>query len=121
MTRDQLNGYRTKLLNLADNVDRGLAHDRHELLREEDPDFSGGPLPSTEDRVDSGAQEVEVGLIANKEGLLTEVNAALARIDAGTFGPCETCGKAIARPRLDALPYVRQCIRCARAARPAAG
>jgi RNA polymerase-binding transcription factor DksA len=115
MTRKEIDGFRKGFLSLAATLDRGLAHDRRELLREEEPDVPGGQLPSTEDRVDSGVQEVQVGLIANKEGLHAEVNAALTRIDIGTFGQCATCGKAIAQARLDALPYVRQCIRCARA------
>ena len=121
MTHKQLDSYRNELVFLAGSLDRGLAHDRHELLREEDPDVPGGPLPSTDGRVDTGVQEVEFGLIANEENLLAEANAALARIDAGTFGRCETCGKVIAIARLDALPYARLCIRCAHAARPAAG
>jgi RNA polymerase-binding transcription factor DksA len=120
VTRQQLTGYRTKLLTLAADVERSLTHDRRELRREEEPDVAGGPMPSTEDVVDSGAQEVEVGLIRNEEQLLTEVTAALDRIDAGTFGQCAECGRPISQPRLDALPYARQCIRCARAAQPAA-
>ena len=42
-------------------------------------------------------------------------NEALGRIDAGTFGRCEECREPIARPRLQALPYTRHCIQCARA------
>ena len=102
-------------------LDRSLTRDRHELLREEDPNFTGGLLPLTENRANSGTQEVELGFIANEESLLNEANAALARIEAGTFGSCESCGKAIAKARLDALPYARQCIHCARVERPAAG
>ena len=119
MTREQLKAYRKELLALAADLDRGLAHDRRELRREEEPDFAGTPMPSTEDVVDSGAQEVELGLIANEQHLLTEVTAALDRIDDGTFGTCTDCGRPIARARLDALPYARQCIRCARTAQPA--
>ena len=43
---------------------------------------------------------------------LTE--AALARLDAGTFGRCTRCRKAIAPARLDALPWAEHCIDCAR-------
>ena len=42
------------------------------------------------------------------------VEAALARIDAGTFGTCTRCGKPIASERLDALPWAEHCIECAR-------
>ena len=120
MTRKEINGYRTELLTLAADLERSLAHDRRELRRDDEPDFAGGPVPSTEDVVDGGMQEIEVGLIRNEERLLTEVVAALDRIDDGTFGTCPDCGRPVARARLDALPYARQCIRCARAAQPAA-
>lgn len=39
-----------------------------------------------------------------------ELDAALARIDDGTFGICRTCGKKISLKRLQALPYATQCI-----------
>lgn len=43
---------------------------------------------------------------------LREVEAALLRIEQGTFGWCEVCGGAIGRNRLSALPQARYCIRC---------
>lgn len=116
MMRKDIGDYEKSLQALAARLDRGLAHDRRELLRLEDPDLPTGPMPSTEDEPNAGLHEVEVGLIANESTLLAEVTAAFGRIEAGTFGRCEGCGKAIARPRLAALPYARQCIRCARAA-----
>lgn len=43
---------------------------------------------------------------------LAQVDAALARLDAGTFGRCERCGRPIAPARLDALPWAAHCIDC---------
>ena len=43
---------------------------------------------------------------------LAQVDAALARLDAGTFGHCERCGRPIAAERLDALPWAAHCITC---------
>lgn len=45
---------------------------------------------------------------------LLELDAALARIDAGTWGRCERCGGAIGRDRLRALPETRVCLPCAK-------
>ncbi len=42
-----------------------------------------------------------------------EVRAALSRLDAGTYGICESCGQPIAPERLGARPIARLCIRCA--------
>jgi RNA polymerase-binding transcription factor DksA len=47
---------------------------------------------------------------------LSEVDAAIARVAAGTYGVCEGCGAGIGAARLEALPAARTCIRCAQAA-----
>jgi DnaK suppressor protein len=46
--------------------------------------------------------------------LRQQVDEALLRLEGGTFGACEDCGGKIAHDRLDALPYARLCIRCAK-------
>jgi DnaK suppressor protein len=43
---------------------------------------------------------------------LTEVDAARARLDRGTYGTCEQCGGSIGRDRLDAIPAATRCILC---------
>ena len=47
-----------------------------------------------------------------EEQHLVQIEAALGRIEAGTFGLCQTCGKAIAPERLEALPWAVDCIDC---------
>lgn len=44
---------------------------------------------------------------------LREIEAALSRLEAGTYGTCESCGRTIASERLEARPAARTCIRCA--------
>jgi RNA polymerase-binding transcription factor DksA len=46
---------------------------------------------------------------------VAEAAAALARLDAGTYGTCERCGSAIGDTRLDARPATRWCVSCAAA------
>ena len=46
---------------------------------------------------------------------LAEIDAALERVGAGTYGVCERCGAPIGDARLEALPAARTCIRCASA------
>jgi RNA polymerase-binding protein DksA len=55
-----------------------------------------------------------LAIAQNEEHLLEEVEAALARIEAGTFGTCQDCGRKIAQQRLEAIPYAALCIDCAR-------
>ena len=116
MLKKQIDAYRKELELLATKLNRSLTHDQLEVMRMDFADVPGGPMSASAEVLDSGIQEVESGLIAKEESLLGEVNAALARIDAGTFGLCETCKRAISRTRLDAVPYSRQCIRCAKVA-----
>jgi RNA polymerase-binding transcription factor DksA len=52
---------------------------------------------------------------------IEEVDAALARLRAATYGLCETCGRAIAEDRLEARPAARTCIVCARVTRGRGG
>lgn len=44
---------------------------------------------------------------------VAEVDAALGRVEAGTYGVCEQCGRPIGDARLEALPATRTCIGCA--------
>jgi DnaK suppressor protein len=46
------------------------------------------------------------------QDILAQVNAALERMNAGTYGVCLRCGKRIAAARLEAFPYVSYCIEC---------
>ena len=44
---------------------------------------------------------------------LADVELALAKLDDGTYGTCEGCGKPIGEARLEAMPTARRCITCA--------
>lgn len=58
----------------------------------------------------------DVALRDNAHILLQEVEAALAKIESGNYGICDTCGKAISLERLEALPSAAMCIECQHAA-----
>lgn len=73
-------------------------------------------IPSHNADRDSDGVDKEVALVQNEEGLLEAVNAALDRIENGTFGKCEQCQRPVALERLEALPYTPLCIHCAQGA-----
>jgi DnaK suppressor protein len=52
-------------------------------------------------------------LVEQARARLAEVDAALARLDAGRYGICERCGQPIAPGRLEVRPTARLCIDCA--------
>ena len=59
-------------------------------------------------------REIDYSLEENSTHVLSAIDAALARIEDGTFGACGTCGSAIEGDRLEAIPYATQCIDCRR-------
>jgi DnaK suppressor protein len=60
------------------------------------------------------AQQRDLALREAAERRVREVDGALARIGAGTFGRCTACGGPIAEARLEALPWAALCIDCQR-------
>jgi DnaK suppressor protein len=59
-------------------------------------------------------RELDEGLEEDAQAQLREVETALARIEAGTYGTCEVCGKEIPEERLEAVPWTKLCIDDAR-------
>ena len=55
-------------------------------------------------------RELDEGLEEGARETLVEIEAALQRIDAGTYGICDRCGKPIGTERLAAIPWARLCI-----------
>ena len=60
-------------------------------------------------------QQRDLALRDRNEQHLAAVEAALERLDAGTFGRCTSCHRAVGEQRLDALPWAALCIECQRA------
>lgn len=58
------------------------------------------------------AQQRDLALHDRSQSQLELVDAALARLDAGTFGICLRCDRPIAAARLEALPWAAHCIEC---------
>lgn len=89
-----------------------------EALSRNGPDGAGNlsnlPLHMADLGTDNFDQEFTLGLIESEQSTLDQILEALARIKAGTFGTCTSCGGPIARGRLEALPYTALCIECAR-------
>lgn len=57
-------------------------------------------------------REVGARVLETETDLLTEIDAALARITSDAYGRCETCEAAIAPERLEAKPWARHCVPC---------
>ena len=77
----------------------------------------GGRLDFDDGFADSGQVTAERGEVEALGGTLLdtlrEIEDALSKFDAGTYGRCESCGNQIAVARLEAMPAARLCIDCA--------
>jgi len=77
----------------------------------------GGRLDFDDGFADSGQVTAERGEVEALGGTLLdtlrEIEDALSKFDAGTYGRCESCGSQIAEARLEAMPAARLCIDCA--------
>jgi|SRR5579863_10000972 DnaK suppressor protein len=71
-----------------------------------DPNFADTSQVTAE----RGAAEALAGELRDA---LDEVEAAIERLEKGTYGACERCGQPIAPARLEAKPAARRCIACA--------
>lgn len=80
-------------------------------LTDETGDLSTGPGDHLADNAtETFLRELDEGLEENAEHLVSEIDAALRRIDEGTYGTCVVCGQPIGEGRLEALPYATLCI-----------
>ncbi len=66
------------------------------------------PSPAAQNRT-----HVVAALLVAAEVRLGELHLAMRRVDRGTYGRCEGCGRPIADVRLDALPTTTTCVACA--------
>jgi RNA polymerase-binding protein DksA len=112
--------FRTLLLEERERVQNAIAN-----LRQDHP----GSLDEEVEEIEASSdnhlgetatatldREIDYTLQENSSQVLSEIDAALKRIDDGTYGTCAKCGKEIAEARLEAFPWASLCIDDARQA-----
>jgi DnaK suppressor protein len=110
--RDLLTDRRRQVANALDNLHKENAGSLE--------DGSGELVSGSADQhmADTATETVEreIGntLELHDERLLGAIDAALGRIDAGTYGQCVNCGAQIPEERLEAMPWATLCIDCKR-------
>jgi DnaK suppressor protein len=58
-------------------------------------------------------QEFTLSLLGSEKHALDQIEAAIERIEDGSYGRCEMCGGKIPKTRLEAIPYAALCVQCA--------
>jgi len=115
--RDEL---RTALERERAELQSQLAEIETSTFSQAQSDLSG-EMAFDDEYADAGTatfeRERDLSLENNVRDLLGKIEKALTRMDEGTYGTCERCGKTIEKARLRALPYANLCIADAQAAR----
>lgn len=112
MTPQQSNPYRQQLLAMRATLLEQMSAQRGGVLGRAE-----AAADHFQRREDSSAQvaterELEFAIGEREVDELATIDAALARIEAGTYGECTDCGVSIPAPRLQASPEVTRCIEC---------
>jgi DnaK suppressor protein len=107
MTETERDQYRQQLLSRRNEV-RGDIQASIEAIVEE------VHVPGEDNKEPSEGLDKELSLEQNEEDICHAINAALQRIDEGTFGQCIECGGKIPKSRLTALPWTAYCVSCER-------
>jgi DnaK suppressor protein len=100
---DQRRAARSRLSSLTGDF-AGMVAASRDSNADDEHDPEGSTIAFERQQVD--------GLIRQTQAHLAEIEAALARVDAGEYGTCERCGRPIAPERLEARPTARACVAC---------
>ena len=90
----------------------GLQAEAEALANEREPGDTQFDEESGEGDTLSVERERDLALSASARQTIEDITKALARIDDGSYGYCEVCGDRIPVPRLEAIPWADQCVKC---------
>lgn len=103
-----------KLLDLKDSLMDSMTGTASETLRNkaEGSEASAFGMHQADAGTDAYDRDFALSLLSQEQDALYEIEEALKRIEAGTYGVCEMSGKRIPQARLEALPFARFTIEC---------
>ena len=108
VVRQRLDEERARLQGLKDNfTEEGLGEtDQGDSMSE----LSGVDQHQADIGTETFEREKDLSILERVEGELSDVDRALERLDDGTYGTCEACGRPIGEARLEAMPATRFCV-----------
>ena len=118
LTKIELRDLRVRLEEERVELDTQLATIVEDSFAVSQSDLSGD-VGLDDESADAGTatfeREKDLSIENNVRDLLHKIDRALKRMDDGTYGVCDICGKPIEKARIKALPYVDLCIKDAQA------
>ena len=115
MEKKEQAGFESRLIEMRKRLSREVGKVEEALREDVVKPGNISSLPTHPADGDVEGLDAEIAIAQNEELLLEQVEAALERIRAGTYGVCSQCGSTIAAERLEAVPYASCCMECARA------
>ena len=109
----EIKKFRAMLLHKRNEILGNVTTMESETLKRERSDLSNLPIHMADMGSDSYEIENTIGLMSSERKILVEINAALDRIESGTYGICDGDDKPIPKARLEAIPWARYCVNCA--------
>jgi DnaK suppressor protein len=113
MTNTDLMLHRERLLALRARLKGDMTQMSDNALNKDHNTTTSMPNHMAELASGNFEQEFTLSLLGSEEDALEQIEAAIERIENGSYGDCETCGAKIPKSRLEAIPYAAQCVRCA--------
>lgn len=105
--------YRERLLALRARLQGDMAQMEDNALNKDHGTITSMPNHMAELGSGNFDQELTLSLLGSEKDALDQIDAAIQRIDDGSYGHCQGCGAKIPKPRLEALPYAALCVHCA--------
>ena len=113
VTKKDLKRFKELLLAKRQALAGDANHLENEAVRKSKDNAATMDISSFADLgTDNYEQEFDLGVLETHDRTLGEIDEALERIENGTFGICDACGKPIPKGRLTAKPHARFCIAC---------
>ena len=114
LTAKDLAFYKDLLLKLRDRIIDEISFLSHDNLnrsqKESSGDLSSHSFHMADQGTDNFDREFAASLLSSEQDVLYEIDEAIRRVDAGTYGVCESTGEPIERERLKVLPFARYCV-----------
>ena len=108
LRKEKLQTFKNELISRRQSLVKDLQKTNQDFINDDDVQFSDAVDQASVDSDKTLALQIK----SRENEVLAEINAALRRIEEGSFGTCEQCGDAISEARMRAYLATTLCIDC---------
>lgn len=100
---------RERIRKEIDEIESIIGYYDTEVGHSELADYDNHPADAGSDTFE---KEKDIALLDNYRDILGKIDEALGKIERGTYGICDRCGRRISEGRLEVIPYAIYCVEC---------